>query len=251
MPVMNEIYYVDSVRGKQSRALVWLHGAGGNLTQWPYTLRRFPGWRALTPDLPGHGRSGGQGQRSIDSYAQQILDWLHALGIESVIVGGHSMGAAIALKLAMTDQDLVKGLVLLGAGSHMEVNPQLLRQLVITEHLPGTIEQITKWSFHRQASPHLRQVMAKQLTANRPGVIYGDFTACAQFDIGEELNKIKQPALILCGEADIMMPASMGQSLAEGLVRGEARTISRTGHMMMQERPDEVFALVEEFLAGK
>ncbi len=248
VPAINGMYYVDSTRENQGRVLVWLHGAGGNLTQWPYTLRRLPGWRVLTPDLPGHGRSEGPGLLSIEGYAEKILDWLDALEIESAMLGGHSMGAAIVLQMTLNDPERVKGLVLLGAGSRMDVNPQLLGQLAIAEHMRGTSEQIAKWSFHRETDPRQRQAMVRQLTANRAGVVYGDFRACSEFDIGSELDRITQPALVLCGEADIMMPARLGQELAEGLLRGEARIVPDAGHMMMQEQPRKVLGFVEDFL---
>ena len=44
-------------------SLVLVHGAGGNLMHWPGALRRLP-WRTVyVVDLPGHGKSGGAGQR--------------------------------------------------------------------------------------------------------------------------------------------------------------------------------------------
>lgn len=245
------MYYVESLRGEAGRTLVWLHGAGGNLTQWPYMLRRIPGWRVLTPDLPGHGRSGGWARQSIQDYAQDIAGWLEALDVEQAVIGGHSMGAAIALRLALNRENLVSGLVLLGAGTRMEVNPRLLQQLAIKEHLVGTAEQIAKWSVQREGDPRLKKTLAKQLAANQPSVIYGDFLACSRFEIGDRIRAIRPPALVICGEEDVMMPARLGQELADGLPNAKAVVIQRAGHMVMQERPQEVFALVVEFLASR
>ena len=93
-----------------------IHGAGGHHLYWPPQIRRLTGYRVYALDLPGHGRSGGSGQQTIDSYTTAVKDWLIEVNLHSAVFVGHSMGSAIALSLALNYPDHVLGLVLIGGG---------------------------------------------------------------------------------------------------------------------------------------
>lgn len=251
MPTENGLYYRESGAAKDSsRVLVWLHGAGGASEQWPHQLRRIAGWRVLAPDLPGHGRSGGNAENDIGGYARQIVSWLDKLELSRVVLGGHSMGAAIALATALKNPETVAALILLGAGARMPVNPDLLRQLSIPDHLGGTVNQIAHWSFGPQATTEQRERLAKALRANATGVLAKDFQACANFDVRDQVKTLGQSTLVIAGTEDQMMPAYLGQSLAESLSRGIFVDVKGAGHMMMQDYPRKTQTFVKDFLDG-
>ena len=245
----NGLYYRESLlEGGSAKVLVWLHGAGGAGEQWPYQLRRIAGWRVLAVDLPGHGLSEGQALLTMHAYAEKIGAWLEELDIGTAVIGGHSMGAAIGLQMALEKSEQVSALILLGAGAQMPVNPDLLSHLAIPAQVEGTVKQIARWSYGREARQEQRDSMATMLKANQQGVLTADFQACAGFDVADQLKFVGQPTLVVGGEQDLMVPAHRGERLADGMSRGSFVEIKGVGHMMMQEAPRQVAHHVKIFL---
>ena len=138
MPVAASLYYFSHLEEEYLRPpIVFIHGAGGNYLHWPPEIRRLTGQRIFAPDLPGHGKSDGVGRQSIDDYAQCILDFLDALHIHKAILIGHSMGAAIALTLALDHPRRVLALGLIGGGARLKVSPDLIQNSSSPATLPS------------------------------------------------------------------------------------------------------------------
>jgi pimeloyl-ACP methyl ester carboxylesterase len=248
MPMSGGIYYSGTPEQTPGLpVLVLLHGAGGVGEQWPYQLRRLPGWRVLAPDLPGHGSSQGVAERNIMAYANRIWDWLAALHVERAVLGGHSMGAAVAMEMAMAEPAKVPQLILLGAAARFPVNPELTEKLSVPIRLQAGVNLIVKWSFAKGADERLRRTYFKQLIANSPGVLYNDFVACANFDLGRRATELSRPTLILAGQQDLMVPLRLSEALATSLPRAQLRTVPG-GHMLMQETTEEVVQIIETAL---
>jgi pimeloyl-ACP methyl ester carboxylesterase len=69
--------------------------------------------RLLTPDLRGSGRSIHSGELSWDRLADDLVALLDHLGVERAVVGGTSMGSAVALRFALRHPRLLQGLILM------------------------------------------------------------------------------------------------------------------------------------------
>jgi pimeloyl-ACP methyl ester carboxylesterase len=252
MPSIADIYYheYEGSGGGQRSVVVLIHGAGGTHLYWPPELRRLPGYRVFALDLPGHGKSTGRGLQSIAAYAQAVMDWVLALGMHSAVFVGHSMGGAIALRLALEHAANVNGLVLIGAGRRLAVAPELLENAASATTYQNAVNLATDWSFGSGASPRLKEIAAQRMAETRASVLHGDFVACDTFDETERIGQIRQPTLILCGNEDRMTPLRQSQFLAERIPGATLKTIPEAGHMVMLEKPQPVAEAVLEFLAG-
>lgn len=91
--------------------VLFLHGLGADSSQCLAPFGSMPGIDLICPDMPGHGLSHGS-DFSFARFADLTIGLLDALGIESAVLGGISMGAAIALRAALQAPERVKGLVL-------------------------------------------------------------------------------------------------------------------------------------------
>ena len=90
------------------------HGLGGDANQTFNLFRPPPGIRLLTLDCRAHGQTpvGPPEKISLATFTNDLLALMDFLKIEKAIVGGVSMGAAMALSLAIAHPDRVLGLVL-------------------------------------------------------------------------------------------------------------------------------------------
>lgn len=251
MPYAAALYYVANPEGRGDKPpLVLIHGAGGTHLHWPATLRRLNGFRVFALDLPGHGKSEGPGRQTIPAYGDAVLAWMDAVGLRRAVIGGHSMGGAIAQILALGHPERVIGLLLVGTGARLRVAPAILENAASEATFSQAVDTVVQWAFSPTASPRLVEVAAQRWAEVRPAVLHGDFLACDRFDIMERLPEINVPALVICGEDDRLTPVRYAQFLAERLPQAELVVIPQAGHMVMLEQPAAVTQAVERFLQG-
>src|SRR5438034_503135 len=96
-----QIAYASAGAGPPTVCLV--HGTGGSSDVWMRQLEDLADLgRIVALDLPGHGGSGGTIAHRIEDAAAVVAGFLDALGITRVVIGGHSMGGAIAQQFALS-----------------------------------------------------------------------------------------------------------------------------------------------------
>lgn len=241
------IHYVGDAGVEGDTPLIFVHGAGGTHENWLNQLRelsrRYP---ALAVDLPGHGRSEGNGFRSIEAYRDFVRDFLDVLDIRRAVLVGHSMGGAIALSFALAYPTRLTALVLVGTGARLKVHPK------VVEALRGDPQEaahlLIGWAYAEKAPLEvIRQAEAKWLEGS-PMVVEGDFLACNAFDLMDEVEGIVPPALILCGTEDRLTPVKYAEYLHRKIQGSRLTLVPGAGHMVMIERPEEVNQVLEGFL---
>jgi pimeloyl-ACP methyl ester carboxylesterase len=220
--------------------LLFLHGAGGRGLVWQHQVLAFP--RARAPDLPGRAGAPPEG---VDGYLEAIRG---ALPPARRVIAGHSLGSAIALRWALAYPDEVRGLILIGAGAKMRVNPAWLDGVARRE--AAAIEEFGSWWFGPRADVRLREKSLALLRATPPAVLLADLRASDGFDVTAELGRLERPALILCGAEDRLTPVKFSRYLHEH-IRGSTLTIvADAGHMVMLEQPRATNAAIRAFLEG-
>lgn len=238
-------------------AIVFIHGAGLDHTCWQLQSRWFAwhGWSVLAVDLPAHGRSEGQPLASIAAMTDWVLALLDEAKVRQAALVGHSMGAVIALETAAKAPDRVTGLGLLGISSAMPVHPALLG--AAKERPDQAYDMMTGWCFangskiggNRAPGMWMTGGARALLGSGRDGALAADLAACGAWTTAKvSAAKVKVPALLLLGDNDVMTPARKGQELAALIANAKCVTLAGSGHMMMQERPNETLdALIEHF----
>jgi pimeloyl-ACP methyl ester carboxylesterase len=250
MPIDSGIYYHldEGTAERRKPPIILLHGAGGDHLYWPTHVRRLPGYRVYAPDLPGHGKSEGSGMQTIEAYSQAILTWMQLIGLPSAIIVGHSMGSAISLSLALEHPEHVLGLVLIGGGSRLRVNPSLIEGTASQTTYLSAIDTIIKLSFSAQAPEELTQLAARRMAETRFSVLHSDLLACDHFDVTERIEFIQHPTLVMVGEEDRMTPIRRADYLACKIPNAELEIIPRAGHMVMLEQPQAVAKFLLDFV---
>ncbi len=245
------IHYLEWLDGKRAeRPIVFIHGSGGNAAVWRKVMEGLAeeDCPSLAVDLPGHGGSPGEGMKSIKEYCQFISSFLEALGMNSVILGGHSMGGAVAQAFSLHSPGRLEAILLIGTGARLRVLPEALemhRKMAFGETEP----EFTPWAFSEKASPEIIEEGREEWAKTGPRARYYDFLACDQFDIMADLGKIQTPVLIACGREDRLTPVKYSEFLKEKIAGSKMEVIENSGHMVMLENPRDLCQAIARFLA--
>jgi len=94
--------------------VLFQHGLCGDATQPADVFPADSGWRCLTLECRGQGKSdaGSPEDFSLATFSEDLVSLIEALALAPVVLGGISLGAALALRLAALRPDLVRALVL-------------------------------------------------------------------------------------------------------------------------------------------
>lgn len=253
MPTSAGLYYfaheAEAEEKKTNRLpVILIHGAGGNHLSWPPQIRRLAGETMYALDLPGHGQSEGNGRQAVEAYADDVVLFMQSLKIRSAVIVGISMGGAIALTLALKYPKKVKALALLGSGAKMRVAQTVIETAGNPNTFESAVETININCFSEGAQQNLVQLSKQSMLKMRPPVLLGDFLACNEFNVIDQLEKITVPTLVICGLEDKMTPSKFSELLHAGITNSTLHILEHAGHMVMLEQPDEVADLLKQFL---
>jgi pimeloyl-ACP methyl ester carboxylesterase len=200
--------------------MVLLHGLGERAASWDPVLDALAkSFRVYAVDLRGHGDSDWPGTYSFELMAADVIGLLDELRLSSVTLVGHSMGGAVAYRVAMSRADLAGRLVV------EDAPPALRRELVIPERPAGPLD------FDWPAVVAIRT----QLSQDDPAAWAG-------------LPSITAPTLIVGGGPDSHVPQDKLAEAAGLIPRCDLVTIP-AGHYVHTARPEEFADVVLGWLA--
>jgi pimeloyl-ACP methyl ester carboxylesterase len=202
-----------------ARPMVLLHGSGSGGSTWSATAEAFADrWRVYTPDLRGYGNSSWPGEYSLEVMRDDVLAFIDKLGLEHVVVIGHSMGAVIAYLAAERLPHRIDALVL------EEPPPPVPLDLPAPQHPAGP-------STH---DPAVRDAIVAQLNAPDPSW-------------RTKLTAITAPTLLIAGGQQSHLPQAGLAEMAARLPAGQLVTIP-AGHGVHATRPADFQRAVRDFL---
>lgn len=230
-----------------SATLLLIHGAGGSHLSWRrQTENLSAAFRIIAVDLPGHGLSEGEGEVSIQGYARYVVELMKSLALDNVVLGGHSMGGAVSLEIALRCPDRVGELLLVGTGAKLRVLPAIFS--MIREDFDLAVQGMAGFLFGPEAPPDLLDEEKQLLADNSADILLKDFTACDSFNVMDEIGSIQLPTLIVCGREDRLTPLKYSEFLHERIKDSEAVFFDNCGHMPMLEQSSEFNNCVSSFL---
>lgn len=243
-------YKISSAAALGLPTLLCIHGSGGDSSVW---MSQFAGLASdctlIAPDLPGHGKTEGRGGYTVEEYAAWIESFAEALGLQSFMLMGYSMGGAVAQAFAHAYPTRVAGLILVSTAMRFAVAPEYL--LVLRNDFPRAARASCDNAYAPGVSPELYHRGLEMLLSNGGEVMYEDVFACTQFDSTAWAAKITAPGLVISGNNDTITPPESGGALAAALPKARLTTFPAAGHMVMQEAAAGFNAAVRQFITSK
>jgi 2-succinyl-6-hydroxy-2,4-cyclohexadiene-1-carboxylate synthase len=232
--------------------VVLLHGFTQTRQSWRRTVAALGGrYRALTPDLPGHGQAAARRPASFAACAAYV----RALAGGPCTLVGYSMGGRIALYTALALPGLVERLVLIGASPGIADAAEREERRRADAALADRIEAIGVEAFAREwAALPLWQGQPERVAAaanadrlrNTPSglaaALRGLGTGVME-PLWDALPTLTVPVTLAVGERDEKFRA-IAERMAAVLPRAEIVVVEGAGHAAQLERPDAVAALL-------
>jgi ribulose-phosphate 3-epimerase len=220
--------HVDD-QGGPGLPVIFQHGLCGDASQTCEAFPRLSAFRRVTLECRGHGQSepGDLAQCSIATFADDIATYVESLRAGPLVVGGISMGAAIALRIAVLRPELVKALILVrpawittAAPTNMSPNAlvgNLLHQhpadqahrvfmesdvaRLLAESAPDNLKSLE--SFFQREPQDVTAALLQQISADGPGVDEA------------QVRNLSIPVLVIGTRDDIIHPLSSAQAISD------------------------------------
>lgn len=262
------IAYLDAGSGPP---VILLHGFGGALWQWEYQQAALSAsHRVITLDLLGAGWSD---KPDIEYTPDQILEsfrgFMDAVGVQRASLVGNSMGAGVAMGMALTYPERVDRLVLI-AGLPDRVRDKVTSPLIkraLESRVPVWLAALGNWVAGRSLTRAVLREMVHDERLLTPAVIersyrnrkraglVGPLLAMAgslplwEEGFAKRLGDIRHPTLILWGAEDKVFPPQVGKEMHATMPASSFMLIPESGHIPQWERPLAVNPILLEFLA--
>lgn len=167
------------------------------------------------------------GEQTIDLLADDVAALLTLLGIESAHVVSVSFGGFVAQEFALRYPRMTRKLVLcctsFGGPNHVVPEPQIVNEL-------------------------MQPRAAGEVSEDMYGV---QLRAAVNFNAEDRLAAIKSPALVVSGDADVIVPVQNSYNLAKQIPNAELRLVSGGSHTFFMEQADEFNQVLTEWLLRK
>jgi 3-oxoadipate enol-lactonase len=258
-----EIYYEYEKSDNPKGTIALLNGVMASVSGWELYRDFFInlGYNVLLHDFRGQLKSEKpESAFTFDDHCDDLLALMNFLGIGCTNLIGTSYGGEAALYFAVKYPEKVSSMTVIDSVS--ELSPLL--NAAVSSWIPAA-ETADGSSFYKLVLPWLysssfiennetvlseRQRGMERLTEDYFRGQISLYKSFLKINITSELNKINCPALIICGEEDILKPPAFSRIIADKISGSQYITIPGCGHVAIFEKPNELKSLISGFLAG-
>ena len=248
--------------------IVLLHGTGSSLHAWEGWAQALKARRrVIRYDLAGFGLTGPSpdGTYSLDNDVRLLVALLDKLGIRRCVLGGNSLGGAIAWRAALAHPARIEKLMLVDAGGYpphassiplgfrlARLAPLPLAGAVLEHILPRSLVEQGFRSIYGDPSKVTREQIDRSVElTQRAGNRRALLARARQRRTGilaERIPELKLPTLILWGGRDRLIPPEDAERFHREIAGSTLVMFEDLGHAPEEEDPAGTVAAVKRFL---
>lgn len=241
--------------GAGEKRVVLLHGWGCDTTLMrPVAEALEKDMRVLTLDFPGHGQSGRPPEPwGVPEFAAATLAVLRQTDFLPCAVIAHSFGARVALYLASEDPTLFTRLILTGAaGLRAEPDEKGRRRQAQYRRLRKVCDKAREMKIFGRlpdaAAERLRRRFGSADYNALDAEMRKTFVKVISLDLKDRLGAVRQPTLLVWGDADTETPLWMAHTMEENIPDAGLVVFSGGSHFAYLEQAGRFVTIARHFL---
>lgn len=266
MPYFNidgvNIYYELKGDLKAEETVVFFNGVMASTTSWNFQVpvfRKF-GYKVLVQDFKGQLKSDKpKGPYSFKEHAYEAKELIRHLNIDKVHIVGTSYGGEVAMRFAIDYPELVKSISIIDSVSELD---EVLKYFIESWKALAESKDAEKFFWGMMPSIYGNTFIKENIEMLKKraeelkdfpedyfqGQIYLYDTFISDVYMTDELDQIKCPALVVCGEDDILKPVKFSKIIADRIPNSEFVVIPDCGHVTIFEKPDVLNSILLGFI---
>ncbi|MYS81785.1 alpha/beta fold hydrolase [Embleya scabrispora] len=241
-----EVGYID---GGSGVPLVLVHGGESDRTQFA-TLRAHLGGgiRAISYDQRDSGITVNPPVPfTLADLADDLVDLLDALGLQSAHLLGTSFGGAVAQHVSLRHPERVASLILVATTPSFAMGGKSIDRLLNMSH-EDRQNAVADYFVTPEGRPKLQNRAARTLTVRDPEQSARRHDVARQHEVRDRLGEISAPTLIVHGTEDRLAPWDGAVLMGQLIPNAELRSIEGGRHAIAMEFADTIAPWVREFL---
>lgn len=238
--------------GEGDDALVFVHGWTCDSNSWRGQLSAFPDRRVIALDLPGHGKSDKpKVDYTMAFFARAIDAVLRDAKVDRAVLVGHSMGAPVVREFYRLFPGKTAALVIVDGALRPMFSAEQSKRL--QEQLRADYVGMTRRMVDGMVTPVRDETLRDNIRAamlSTPEHVGLSAMQAITDQANYGPDPIKVPMLAVLAKSPMWAPDTEQflRSLAPDL---QFRMMEGVSHFLMLEKPDELNALLRDFLATK
>ena len=260
------LHYLDWGNEGKPKVLL-LHGLRGHSHSWDDVSAEFcQNFHVLALDQRGRGESdwAPSGDYSSESFVADLEGFCQAVGFDSFILIGHSMGGRNSMAFAVNNADKLQKLVIIDIGPDLDPkgSDRITQEIKDVPEEFDSFEDVVLYQ-SKQNRFCSERVLRRRLTFATKELPNGKFgwrydlaireqrlnnSGSKQPDLWLPLSGIKCPVLIVRGSETDTLGLETAQKMVEVLPNGKLVHIDRAAHMVFEDNPGDFISALHEFL---
>lgn len=241
----------------RGRPVLFLHGWMGSWRYWFPTMERVAEqYRTYSFDFWGFGESRRKNTpESIQNYSAQVIRFLNELGIDRVMLVGHSMGGMVALKTAIDHPNRIVRVAAVGApivGDSLSWLLKLTNQQIIANTFART-SWLRRFMFRHflgeTNDPAVSEILDDSLKSSST-TLQRSVSSMWRTDLRPELTRLNVPALIVHGGRDEVVNPNQAD-LFRNIPSAKVVVMPHSRHFPFLEEPERFNETLLHFLANE
>ena len=236
--------------------VVFLHAFPLNASMWQAQMEAVgkAGFPVLALDFPGFGAAPSSGQRTVQEFAQWIIDALERERVTDAVLVGLSMGGYVAFRILECHPELICGLVLADTKASPDAPDARTKRLKMAARVEsegtGFLQtELIPNLLSKTVSPDVLERAQRMAGDAAQSAVYNALAALASRpDSRLMLEDIVIPTLVLVGEDDGVTPIGDAEIMASAIPNARLEVIRGAGHLSNLEQPQAFNAALLEFL---